>query len=220
MKPLLLLLCLLMLPVLPIQAANKLQLFGQFGNKAVILINGKRRVLSVNTTSPEGVKLITVEQDAVVVIDNGKRLRVDFTTHMSSNFTEKETTEVKIWADNRGSYHTPGAINGQIVNFLVDTGATSIAMNEYVARRLGIDYRYRGTSIRAQTASGITTAFQIQLDSVKVGEITLYNVEAAVLQGGYPAEVLLGMSFLKNVELERSKDFMILKYSQPAKAKP
>lgn len=213
MKILLILLCLSFLPVSPANAANRLQLVGQFGNKAVLLINGQRHVLSVNEVSPEGVKLVKVEPDAVVVVDHGKRLRIDFTTHMSSNFVEKETTEVKIWADNRGSYHTAGAINGQIVNFLVDTGATTIAMNEFVARRLGIDFRYTGKHIRAATASGMTTAYQIQLKTVKVGDIILQNVEAAVLEGGYPTNVLLGMSFLSNVELERSQNLMILKHT-------
>jgi len=215
MKILLILLFVLWVPWFPVHAANKLQLVGQFGNKAVMLINGKRRVLSINAVSPEGVKLIKVEPDAVVVVDNGKRLRIDFSTHMSANFVEKETTEVKIWADNSGSYHTAGAINGQIVNFLVDTGATSIAMNEYVARRLGIDFRYKGIPINAVTASGVTTAYQIQLDTVKIGEILLQNVEAAVLEGGYPTNVLLGMSFLSKVELERSQNLMILKHTPP-----
>jgi len=200
-------------------ADNRLQLVGQFGKKAVLLINGTQRMLSINTTSPEGVQLLRVERDYVVVLDNGQKKTVDFTTHMSTQFDKKEATEVKIWADSKGSYVTNGSINGQVVHFLVDTGATSIAMNEVTAKRLGIDYRYTGRPMQAATASGITSGYAIKLNSVKVGNIQLNNVDAAVLEGGFPREVLLGMSFLSNVKLERNNNLMILKHYQSGKKK-
>ncbi len=200
-------------------ADNQLQLVGQFGKKAVLLINGTQRMMSINSVSPEGVKLLQVERDYVVVLDNGQKKTVNFSTHMSTRFDKKEVSEVKIWADRTGSYATTGSINGQMVHFLVDTGATSIAMNEVVAKRLGIDYRYIGKPMMAATASGYTTGYSIKLDSVKVGNIQLNNVEAAVLEGTFPREVLLGMSFLKNIKLERNNNLMILKQYQPAKKK-
>jgi len=219
MKLLSLILAPLLLHSSIVLADNQLQLVGQFGKKAVLLINGVQRMMSINSVSPEGVKLIQVERDYVIVLDNGEKKTVDFSTHMSTRFDKKEMTEVKIWADQTGSYVTTGSINGQMVSFLVDTGATSIAMNEHVAKRLGIDYRYLGIPMQAVTASGFTSGYSIKLSSVKVGNIELNNVDAAVLEGGFPREVLLGMSFLKNIKLERNNNLMTLKQLQPAKKK-
>ena len=81
------------------------------------------------------------------------------------------------------------------MQFLVDTGATSIAMNENEARRLGIDYRVDGKPMVASTASGTSRGWRVTLDRVKIGGIELLGVEAAVIEGGYPTEALLGMSF-------------------------
>lgn len=195
-------------------ADNRLQLVGQFGNKAVLLINGTQRIVSINQVSPEGIKLLSVERDYVMVSDNGKRRKVTFSTHTNTQYDEREVVKVDIWADQSGSYIIPGAINGLVVSFLVDTGATSIAMNEIVARRLGIDFRYQGQPIRASTASGVATGYAIKLASVKVGDIHLNNVEAIVLEGGFPTKVLLGMSFLRHVKFERNNNLMTLEFQK------
>lgn len=197
-----------------VAAENRLQLVGQFGNKAVLLINGTQRIISINQVSPEGIRLLSVERDYVMVSDNGNRRKVGFSSHTNTQYEERETIKVDIWADNRGSYHIPGSINGQVVNFLVDTGATSIAMNEMVARRLGIDFRYLGQPVRASTASGVATGYAIKLAAVKVGAIEINNVEAIVLEGGFPTKVLLGMSFLRHVKFERNNNLMTLEFKK------
>lgn len=207
-------LCALFFHSASVLADNQLQLVGQFGKKAVMLINGTQRIIEINKTSPEGVKLLGIEPDYVMVSDNGIRKKIIFATHTNSQYEERKTSKVDIWADNTGSYVIPGAINGQVVSFLVDTGATSIAMNEFVARRLNIDFRYLGTPIRATTASGVVTGYALKLASVKVGEIHLTNIEAVILEGGYPTRVLLGMSFLKHVKFERDNNLMTLEFKK------
>jgi len=202
-----------------VMADNQLQLVGQFGKKAVLLVNGTQRVIQINQVSPEGVRLLQVETDYVLVSDNGKKKKITFATHLSTQYEQKEESKVDIWADNTGSYHIAGSINGQVVNFLVDTGATSIAMNEIVARRLGIDFRYRGKPMRATTASGIASGYSLKLASVKVGEIHLNNVDAVVLEGGFPTKVLLGMSFLRQVKFERNNNLMTLRFTRQGKSK-
>lgn len=197
-----------------VMADNQLQLVGQFGKKAVLLINGTQRIVQINKTSPEGVKLLQVEPDYVVVSDNGKKKKVTFTTQFSTQYDQQEESKVDIWADNTGSYKIAGSINGQVVSFLVDTGATSIAMNEIVARRLGIDFRYLGRPMHATTASGIASGYSLKLASVKVGDIHLNDVDAVVLEGGFPTKVLLGMSFLKQVKFERNHNLMTLRFKK------
>jgi len=107
-------------------------------------------------------------------------------------------------------YLTPGSINGFSVDFLVDTGASAIALNAPTAKRLGIDY-VKGEVIGVKTASRIEKAYRIMLDQVQVGQIKLHNVSAMVLDGPEPARALLEMSFLGQLDMERSGERMDLK---------
>ncbi len=195
----------------PAQAETTLDFIGQFGDKAVIHINGKQRVIKVGETSRDGIKLLSVEADSAVIRYQGKQQTLNFSPHARKTTTKKHRAEVRIWADRSGSFLTPGTINGQLVNFLIDTGATHVALNEVVARKLGIDFRYSGTPTTVTTASGMVAAYDLTLGSVKVGEIELNNVQATVLEGGFPLEVLLGMSFLSHLELERKGNMIKLK---------
>ena len=99
-------------------------------------------------------------------------------------------------------------MNGGSVRFLVDTGATMIALPASTANRLGIAYR-KGRRGLLQTAAGPTVAYRIKLDTVRLGGIRLQNVDAVVLEGGL-AIALLGMSFLNRVEMQRDGQMMVL----------
>ena len=95
------------------------------------------------------------------------------------------------------------------MRFLVDTGATTIAFSTAEARRLGIDYR-SGTRSIGRTANGTVTCYGVKLDTVRVGDITLQNVDAHVLEGMGPSNVLLGMSFLNRTQMNRDGDTLVL----------
>lgn len=198
--PVLLLLCLLSAAV---SADSDVTFVGQFGNKAVLQVDGKQRVLAVGETSTEGVKLLSVTSDSAVIVRGGVKQKLGYSAPGKTAYRQTPGVEVIIWADSRGHFQTPGTINGQLVSFLVDTGATSVAMNEVMAERLGIDFRYSGTPTTVMTASGMAAAHDVRLNSVKIGEIELTNVEGTVVEGGFPTEVLLGMSFLSKVDIER-----------------
>ncbi|GEM_PF-87385 len=203
-----------------LRADNTLYFVGQFGNKAVIHVNGHQRVIKVGETSREGVTLLSVNANHAIVKYQGKKQTLSFAPSGGKTYKAREHTEVNIWADASGSFQTPGSINGQMVHFLVDTGATTVAMNAEVAERLGIDFRYTGTPARVATASGIAQAHTVVLDSVRVGDIEIKNVRASVLEGSYPREVLLGMSFLSKVELKRKGNLITLRRSGHSAAPP
>ena len=97
------------------------------------------------------------------------------------------------------------------MNFLVDTGASMIAMNGDQARRLGIDFRVEGEPARVMTASRAEPAWRVHLDRVRVGSIELNHVEAVVLEGPNPRELLLGMSFLGRLRLVNEGDHLVLR---------
>jgi len=115
-----------------------------------------------------------------------------------------------VFPDSMGMYTTVGSIHGFTAKFFVDTGATLIAMNEYQAKRLGIDFRLNGKPARVATASDITKAYQVKLNTVKLGKITLRNVDAVVMEGTQPNPALLGMSFLGRLKMENNGQAMVL----------
>jgi aspartyl protease family protein len=104
---------------------------------------------------------------------------------------------------------TLGQINGGTVQFMVDTGATAIAMSSTRARQLGINY-INGQRGFTQTANGRAAAYRVTLDTVKIGDITLHAVDAVVLEGDNLPMVLLGMSFLNRTEMKRDGQSLTL----------
>jgi len=107
-----------------------------------------------------------------------------------------------------GHYVASGAINGKPVVFLVDTGATDVALSLAIARRLGLSLRAGGMS---QTANGNVRTWKTRLDSVDLGGLTLHGVPASVLPNIPGDEVLLGMSYLKHFELLQQGDTLTLR---------
>lgn len=182
-----------------------------FTSKAMVSIDGQRRVLSVGKPSPEGVVLISANSDGAVLEVNGKQSKYPLGSEVGTSFSPLTETVEQVFPDTMGMYTTVGSINGMPVNFLVDTGATVVAMNEQQARRLGIDFRLRGKLTQVATASDIKRAYQVTLNTVKLGQITLRNVDAVVMEGPQPDTTLLGMSFLGRLKMENNGKAMVLK---------
>lgn len=194
-------------------AVSTIQVLALFKGKAVVKIDGQRRTLSLDITSPEGLKLITADSDKAVIEFNGTQKTYLLGNSISIGTEFRKPTEkiAQAISNQRGMFFIQGSANGHPIRFLVDTGATSIAMNEAEGKRLGIDYRLKGRQTSVATASGIAKAYSVALNVVKVGEIYVRNVDAVIIEGGFPTEVLLGMSFLSRVEIERSGNTMRFK---------
>ena len=115
--------------------------------------------------------------------------------------------EVVLRQNRAGHYVASGAINGQPVTFLLDTGATSVSLPASVAGRLGLR---RGAAMRAKTANGTITTYATRLDEVRLGNISLENVRADINPHMLGNEVLLGMSFLRKLEFtQRDRELTI-----------
>jgi aspartyl protease family protein len=176
-----------------------------FSGKAVVVVNGgKPRTLAAGQVSPEGVKLVSANSEAAVIEFNGQRqtLTTGHSTRIGSASSTGGSGQVVLTADSRGHFISTGAINGMAVRFMVDTGASTIALSIPEARRLGINY-LAGTPGRASTANGVVQAYRVKLDSVRVGDITLNNVDAMVIDGGGLNIALLGMSFLNRTAMKQ-----------------
>jgi len=187
-----------------------IKVVGLFADMAVVVIDKKQRLLKVGEPSPEGIILISANSRGAVLEKEGVRKHYLLGHHISSTFSPPTAqATVSLWPDN-GMYKTVGSINGYSVDFLVDTGASAIALNAETARRLDLDY-LNGKRIGVKTASNVEIAYDIVLDEVQVGEIVLYNVRAIVIDGEQPDQALLGMSFLSQLDIQRKDERMDLK---------
>lgn len=199
-----------LLTVLVGWAAPDIRVQGLFGGSAVLVINGKQRLLKQGQTSPEGVKLVSSDSHQAVVEVEGQQVTLGLSQHISSTFQAAEQAEVRIPRSPNGHYMVSGFINGHPVDFMVDTGATSVAMNLNDAKRLGVDFR-RGKHANASTAGGIVNAFEVDLDKLVIGNITARQVSATIVVGNFPSNVLLGNSFLSRVEMTEEEGVMVLR---------
>jgi aspartyl protease family protein len=192
-----------------VMAGPRISVVALFNGKAMLDVDGQRRLLTVGEVSPEGVRLIAADPHGAVLEIEGVRHTVGLSRTIGGSYAAPERREVRISSVN-GMYRTTGAINGVPVELLLDTGASVVALSGVLAAQLGIDYRLKGTRIKVHTASGDATAYRVVLDRLAVGEINLTKVEAAVLEGSNPAVPLLGMSFLGRLKMRNEGQLMVL----------
>ena len=186
-----------------------MEVVGLFKNAAVLNISGNERLLKVGQLSPEGVLLVSADSKEAVIEISGKKIHMTLSSRISAEFKTPASVTVSIMLNGAGQYRTTGSINGRPVSFLVDTGATIVAINSITAKSLGIDSS-KGRVLRATTASGVVESVEVFLDIVKVGGIKIRNVQAAVIPGSFPQDILLGMSFLRNVKIRENAGTMQL----------
>ncbi len=207
----------LVVSALTTEAIDSVRLLALFQGKAILHIDGQRRVLQAGQTGMDGVTLISADSDQAVIEVDGKRETLTLggaavfpgAAAAVEDAADGDAT-VSLWADNRGFFHADGTIDGYPVRFLVDTGATTVAISGALARRIGIDFADQQQWL-ASTAGGIARMVRVTLDSVSVGDITLRDVQAGIILGAFPETPLLGMSFLGQLDMVRSGDHMELR---------
>jgi len=191
-------------------AATSVEARGLMRDMAVLLIDGQQRVLRTGERSPEGVELLESSTASARIRVDGSEYVLDLSDRVGARFVAPAQREVRISRDLQGHFRVAGTIEGQPVSFMVDTGATVLAMSSRQAERLGIEYLYQGGATQVITASGPAASYYISLDAVEVGGITVTGVQAAVVEGNYPQEILLGMSFLRHVGMVQDAGVLTL----------
>jgi aspartyl protease family protein len=192
-------------------AAADLRLVGVFTGKALVSVDGAApRTLAVGQKTPEGVTLVGVDGQQAVFEVNGARRTLTIGQGFSAGQpTHGGNARTVLTADEQGHFWAEGSVNGgATMRFLVDTGATLIALPAADARRIGLDY-FNAPRGAVQTANGTAIAHFVKLDRVKIGDITLTNVDAVVQEGGLSTP-LLGMSFLNRTDMQRAGVMMTL----------
>lgn len=125
---------------------------------------------------------------------------------------EGGSPEVRLKRNRFGHYVATGAINGQPVEFLLDTGATDVSIPVDIADRLGLK---RGQRVLYQTANGTISAWRTRIDEIQLGPLRVGPVTASINPGDATGAILLGMSFLRALDFSQQGNTLTLKYPQP-----
>jgi aspartyl protease family protein len=193
-------------------AAPALSFSGRMGDKALIVIGGQPRTLAVGG-SAGGVRLLAVSADSARVETAGRVLDLPLGGTPQAvgavGASSAGSSTIVLTAGLGGHFNTVGMINGRPVQFMVDTGASSIAISQSEADRLGIDVSKLAPTGMASTANGAVPIWRVVLTSVRVGDVTVSQVEAVVVPAPMPY-VLLGNSFLSRFQMQRENDVMRL----------
>jgi aspartyl protease family protein len=191
-------------------SATDVNVIGLFPGKAVVVVNrGAPRTLSVGDKTSEGVRLLSVDSGSATVEVDGRREKLEMGQHFETASATGSRESVTLPADSHGQFLASGQVNGNHLRFVVDTGATYVSIPASEARRLGVDLTHaqRGATM---TANGPVLVYKVNLDTVSVGGVTLYNVEATVHPMPGMDVGLLGMSFLNRMEMRREGENLTL----------
>jgi len=194
-------------------AAQSVSLQGSMGaNKALLVIDGQPQTLAVGA-SARGVTLRRLG-DGEAEVDVAGQVR---TLRLGAAPSRVGTgsapvagagSTIVLPMGTGGHFSAAGSINGKPVNFLVDTGATSVALSQGEANRIGLEWK-RGRPGLSQTANGTVPVYAVNLTTVRVGDVEIANVAAVVVPSDMPM-VLLGNSFLNRFNMRRDNDVMRL----------
>lgn len=191
--------------------AQSVSLQGMLGSKALLVIDGGAPRAVAPGGALQGVKVLSTSGDQAVVMVAGQRqtLRVGETpVNMGARPVAGGGERITLTADGRGHFFAQGSINNRPVQFLVDTGASVVALGQAEADRLGLGYQ-RGQRVSIGTANGNAPGWRLKIAALRIGDVTAYDVEAVVTPAPMPA-VLLGNSFLNRFSMRRDGDALVL----------
>ena len=190
--------------------AQGVALAGRMGDRALLMLDGQPRTLAVGQTAAD-VRFLRWQNDSAVVERGGVQymLRLGATpSRLGGMAAASAGREIVITASPGGHFITGGSINGRSVRFMVDTGATVLALGRDEALRLGLDLGGARAAL-AETANGTVPVQMLNLTRVRVGDVEVANVPAMVMPSAMPY-VLLGNSFLTRFQMRRENDVMRL----------
>ena len=199
----------------PSATAQSVALSGVLGSKALLVIDGGTPRALAAGESLQDVHVLQVSGDTAEVEIKGRRqtLRlgeapISLGGRGAAAGDPALGRRVVLKADNRGHFIERGQINGKTMVYMVDTGASSVAIGRSDAERMGLPF-LKGQPVMMRTANGDAQGWRLRLDSVRVGDVEVFGVDAVVAPLPMPY-VLLGNSFLAHVQMTRQGSEMVL----------
>ncbi len=190
--------------------AQNVQVHGLFKNSAVVSINGKQSILKVGKKNSNGIHLISATSKEAVIDINGAVKHFNISRKNSNGYVKPIRNEVRLQAGHNNHFFANGKVNGFNAHFLVDTGASTLAINKNTAARMGITKRDSIGELYVNTANSRVRAYAVTLKSVTVGSIKLNNIRAVIMPNDHPKEILLGNSFLSKCNMKVSGGVLVL----------
>ena len=192
--------------------AQSVALAGMLGSKALLVVDGGAPKTVASGESHQGVKVISTSGDQAVVEQLGKRMTLRVgdlpVSTVGQGPSAGRGSRITLSESGGGHFVTSGQINGRTVQFMVDTGATTIAMSMLDADRMGLAYK-TGQAVQMNTANGVAQGWRIKLNAVRIGDVEVFEVDAVVIPQAMPF-LLLGNSFLSRFQMRREGTLMTL----------
>lgn len=192
--------------------AQSVVMTGGMGSKALLVINGGAPKALAAGDEHKGVKVVSVSSEVTVVDVGGKRQTVRLggapVSLGGAGGSGSSGSQIVLTAGSGGHFMTQGSINGKAIEFMVDTGATTISLSADDARRIGLKYE-SGQKVMSQTAGGTRVVYLVRLNSVRIKDVEVFDVQAVVGEDAMPF-ALLGNSFLTRFQMKRENDIMTL----------
>lgn len=190
------------------QAQTAVALAGVLGTKALLVVNGGApRGVGAGETH-QGVRVLSVQKDEALVEVEGVRRSLRLGEAPVSVGSRSGGRQVVLMADGRGHFINSGTINGSRMQYMIDTGASTVAIGRPDADRMGLQYA-KGQPVQMSTANGVAQGWRIRLDSVRIGDVEVYGIDAVVTPQAMPY-VLLGNSLLGEFQMTRTNDRLVL----------
>lgn len=188
--------------------AQAVALAGVLGSKALLVVDANPPRAVGAGDEYQGVKVIAVAKEEATVEIKGARRTLRLGEAPVSVGGRSGGKKITLVADGRGHFVSNGTINGQVMQYMVDTGASTVAIGRPDAERMGLKYQ-NGQPVRVNTANGVGQGWRMKLDSVRIGDVEVFGVEAIITSQSMPY-VLLGNSFLTEFQMTRINDQMVL----------
>ena len=192
-------------------AAQSVQLSGQMGNKALLVVDGQPMTLAVGQTR-SGITLKSIDERGAVVEWGGRSSTLSVggaPARVGGGAAGGNGgRSIVLNMGPGGHFVTLGAINGRSVRFMVDTGATTIGMGVSDAERIGLQYK-QGQAVQVSTANGVVPGWKIRLSSVRLSDVDVRDIEAIITPISMPF-VLLGNSYLTRFQMTRTNQQLVL----------
>lgn len=189
-------------------AAQVVALSGILGRKALLVVDGSAPRALASGETHQGVTVISVGRDEATVEVGGQHRTVLLGEAPVSIRSANAGQRIVLQSDSTGHFGSGGSINGKVMQYIVDTGASFVAVGQPEAERMGLPFR-QGQPVVMSTANGRAQGWRFKLDSVRIGDVELRGVDAVVTPMAMPY-VLLGNSFLSEFQMTRSGAEMVL----------
>ena len=195
----------------PVLAATQLNVVGLFSGKAVVAINGSAPQTIAAGQTKNGVKLLSANSESAIFLVEGKQqtLKMGQAASIAGANAPANNSPVSLYADQAGHYFGNLNVNGVSLKYVVDTGATTVALNSGDAKFAKIDYE-KGEKVTMSTANGNVSAYLVHINTLKIGTIVLNDVVATVSEGDSPPFVLLGMTALNRMSMKNENAILTL----------